>query len=208
MKCRWVASSILCFLLRLSRHKLSTILFLCVILCLHRVPAPPASYLPLHSSSIPCIDSLYSPSVYERKVNSGMNVRVTVRVTFAASFPLLPSILSSLQPQCPRPSLAPWLCVGNERSRHALSGLRPWKAGRQAEWGQAGRGSFSLDTYTPGMGTGGFWGMLRGHGEGEEFGESGMNRCNRHWSPTFCGGNYVWVLPWYPITRKNSRALL
>lgn len=61
-----------------------------------------------------------------------MNVQVTVRVTFSASTPLLPPSMPMI-PTTPSSSPAPWLCAGNERSRHAWSGLRLGKAGRQSE---------------------------------------------------------------------------
>lgn len=164
------------FLLRLSRYILLRIPFLCLILCLHLLSLSP---LPHISCSIRLPSSVLTPcivSLFTERVNSGMNVRVTVRVTFSASSPL-----SSYHPSCapcgpigPSPAPAPWLCAGNERSRHAWSGLRPGKAGRR---GQAGRGGFSLDVHTSvGLGWApegparGFWGMFKRH---EALGELG-----------------------------------
>lgn len=96
-------------------------------LLLHIFPSiqPP---LPVLTRRIACL--------FTEKVNFGMNVRVAVRVTFPASFPLLSSVLLPTLPPPPVTrvvSPAPWLCASNERSRHALSGLRPWKAVRHSE---------------------------------------------------------------------------
>lgn len=49
--------------LSLSRY-IFEVPFLCLTHCLHLVSFPPASYLPLNPSSLPCIDSLYSLCVY------------------------------------------------------------------------------------------------------------------------------------------------
>lgn len=107
--------------------------FLRLILCLHLVLLPPASYLPFHPSSILCIDSLYSLSVYwERKQwdECAGHCQGHFRCILFSP-PIYPTFPPA--PSAPHPSSAPWLCVGNERSRHVLSGLRPWKAGRQSE---------------------------------------------------------------------------
>lgn len=114
--------------------------------------------------------------------------------------PFLSSHLSyaSSGPISPRPSPAPWLCAGNERSRHVLSGLRPWKAGRQSEV-KPGEADLAW-THTP------LWAWdghqkaqpevfeERGHGEGEELGDRGMSKCNHHRGPTFCWVAVYWWL--------------
>lgn len=165
--------------------------FLRLILCLHLVSVPPLPHISPSIRLPPCVLTRRVVCLFTRDVNSGMNVRVTVGVTFTASFSLKTPAYPSLPcTSSGRPSSAPWLCTGNKRSRHALSGLRPWKAmaeaarqaGRRGGWGQRGRGGFSSDTYTPvGLGWApkgparGFWGTLKGHGEGEELGDRGMN---------------------------------
>lgn len=126
--------------LRLLRFILLMIPFLRLILCLHLVSVPPLPHISPSIRLPPCVLTRCVVCLFTRDVNSGMNVRVTVGVTFTASFSLKPP---PAYPSLPctssgRPSSAPWLCTGNKRSRHALSGLRPWKAMAEAAR-QAGR---------------------------------------------------------------------
>lgn len=82
--------------------------FLCLILCLHLVSlSPPSPHISHLIRLPPCVLTHCVVRVFTTKVNSGMNVRVTVGVTFAASFPLLQSTTRFLWPLLLFPPLPP-----------------------------------------------------------------------------------------------------
>lgn len=72
--------------LRLLRFILLMIPFLRLILCLHLVSVPPLPHISPSIRLPPCVLTRCVVCLFTRDVNSGMNVRVTVGVTFTASF--------------------------------------------------------------------------------------------------------------------------
>lgn len=95
--------------LRLFTFILLMIPFLRLILCLHLVSVPPPP--PHISPSIrlpPCVLTRCVVCLFTRDVNIGMNVQVTVGVTFTASFSLKTAASPSPpRTSCGRPSSAP-----------------------------------------------------------------------------------------------------
>lgn len=118
--------------------------------------------------------------------------------------PVNPALDTPPTPVADVASPAPWLCASNERSRHALSGLRPWKAVRHSEVKKGETALVWRHTplgWTPQRPRQGFFRNAPGVME-REWGDRGMNKRNSHWRPNFYCLAVHWGFSGLPIFGK------